>query len=171
VNLQEAIAVALEFEKKVRDHYLRGAEDIADPRGRRVFATLAKEEQRHADYLEHCLARWRETGKVPDVPLKSVLAEGVKQWIEEEERKASARTDRRIATRTELDALETALRYEKETDAFYHKLVSELPKDLQPLFDKFLRIEDGHLSLVQAQLDALRGKGFWFDIAEFIQDG
>jgi hypothetical protein len=43
VNLQEAIAVALEFERKVRDHYLRGAEKSADPRGRRVFSTLGKE--------------------------------------------------------------------------------------------------------------------------------
>lgn len=170
MNLQEAIVVALEFEKRVRDHYLRGAKDIADPQGRRVFATLGQEEQRHVDYLDRCLAQWRKTGKVPNVPLKSVLPKGVK-WIEEEKRKLSARTDQRAATRTELDALRTALQYEREGDAFYHKLVSELPKENQPLFDKFLAIEDGHLALVEAQFDAVEGKGFWFDIAEFIQDG
>ena len=170
MNLQEAIAAALEFEKKVRDHYLRGAAEIADPKGRRVFATLGKEEQGHVDYLDRCLAQWRKTGKVPDVPLESVLPEGV-QWIEEAKAKLSVRKDKRVATKAELAALETALQYEQESDAFYRKLVSELPRQDQPLFDKFLRIEDGHLALVQAQLDAVRGRGFWFDLSEFIQDG
>jgi rubrerythrin len=170
VNLQEAIVVALEFERKVRDHYLRGAKDISDPQGQRVFATLGREEQRHVDYLDRCLAQWKETGKVPIVPLKSVFPEGVK-WIEEEKKKLSARAGERVATKTELDALRTALRYEKEGDAFYHKLVSELPEEDQRLFHKFIGIEDRHLALVQAQLDAVQGRGFWFDISEFIQEG
>jgi len=170
VNLQEAIVAALEFEKKVRDHYLRGAKDIPEPQGRRVFATLGREEQGHVAYLERCLAEWKETGKVPNVPLKSILPEGVK-WIEEEKKKLSARRDTRVATKTELDALRAALQYEREADAFYHKLVSELAKQDQPLFEKFLGIEDGHLALVQAQFDAVQGRGFWFDIAAFIQDG
>jgi len=170
VNLQEAIVVALEFEKKVRDHYLRGAKDIPEPQGRRVFATLGKEEQGHVDYLERCLAQWEAKGKVSNVPLKSLLPEGV-EWIGEEKKKLSARKDTRVATKTEIDALRTALQYEKEADAFYHRLVSELPKQDQPLFEKFLGIEDSHLALVQAQFDAVQGRGFWFDIAAFIQDG
>lgn len=170
MNLQEAIVVALEFERKVRDHYLRGATDIVDSKGRRVFATLGKEEQRHVDYLDRCLAQWKKTGKVPDVPLESVFPKGVK-WIEEETEKLSGRKDKRVATKTELDALRTALQYEKEADAFYRKLIPELRKEDQPLFDKFLRIEDGHLALVQAQLEVVQGRGFWFDISAFIQDG
>jgi rubrerythrin len=170
VNLQEAIAVALEFERKVRDHYLRGANDISDPHGRRVFTTLGREEQRHVDYLDRCLAQWKETGSVSVVPLKSVFPEGVK-WIEEEKKKLSARAGERVATETELDALRTAVRYEKEADAFYHKLVSELPEEDRRLFDKFIGIEDRHLALVQAQLDAVQGRGFWFDISAFIQEG
>ncbi len=36
-------------------------------------------------------------------------------------------------------------------------------------FEKKVRdhIEDGHLAIVQAQLDSVQGMGFWFDIAEF----
>lgn len=170
MNLQEAILVAIDFEKKVRDHYVCGAKEVEEPRGRRVFATLGKEEQGHVDYLERCLAESKKTGKVPNVPLKSILPKGVK-WIEEEKKKLSSRKDKRVATKTELDALKTALQYEKEADAFYHKLVSELPKEHRSLFDKFLSIEDAHLALVEAQSDAVRGRGFWFDISQFIQDG
>jgi rubrerythrin len=166
MKLQEAITIALDFEKKVRDHYLRGAKDIADPMGRKVFATLGKEEQGHVDYLEHCLAQWKKSGKVTKVAVKSVLPPGVK-WIAEERKKLAARKEKRVATKTEVDALKTALGYEKEAAGFYRKLVAELPREDQVLFEPFLVIEDGHLALVQAQLDSVQGMGFWFDVAEF----
>ncbi len=165
MKLQEAITVAIDFEKKVRDHYLRGAKEIPEPKGRKVFALLGKEEQGHVDYLEHCLAQWKKTGKVPDMPLKTILPKGSK-WIEGERKKLAAQ-GKRAATKTELDALKVALQHEREADAFYHKLVAELPKDEQGLFSKFLEIEDGHLAIVQAQLDSVQGMGFWFDVAEF----
>ena len=165
MKLQDAIAIAVDFEKKVRDHYLRGTKDIPDPLGRKVFAMLGKEEQGHVDYLEHCRAEWRKTGKMPDVPLRSILPKGSK-WIEAERKKVSGQ-GRRVATKTELDALKTALQHEKEADVFYHQLVAELPVGDQVLFSKFLEIEDGHLAIVQAQLDSVQGMGFWFDIAEF----
>jgi rubrerythrin len=165
MNLQEAIAVAIDFEKKVRDHYLNGAKDIPEPQGRKVFATLGKEEQGHVDYLEHCLAQWKQTGKVPDMPLKTILPRGSK-WIEGERRKISAK-GKREATKTEVEALKVALQHEKDAATFYHKLVAELPAEDQTLFAKFLEIEDGHLAIVQAQLDSVQGMGFWFDVAEF----
>jgi rubrerythrin len=169
VNLHEAIAVAIEFEKKVRDHYLRGASEIPDARGQRVFTTLGREEQGHVDYLERCLAEWKKTGKVPDVPLKSLLPDGVR-WIEEG-RKVPAPKERRVAGKTELEALRVAVEYEKEADAFYHDLVARLAKHEQRLFDKFLGVEDRHLALVQAQLENVQDRGFWFDISAFIGDG
>jgi len=166
LNLQEAIAVALDFEKKVRDHYVRGAKTIEDFQGRKVFEILGKEEQGHVDYLEHCLAEWKKTGAVPKAPLKTILPKGVK-WIEEEKKKLTGRKDKRVATANELDVLKTALQFEKDAAAFYHKLVAELPGADRPLFEAFLGIEDGHLAIVQAQLDSVQGMGFWFDVAEF----
>jgi rubrerythrin len=165
MKLQDAIAIAIDFEKKVRDHYLRGAKDIPDPQGRKVFATLGREEQGHVDYLEHCNAAWKKTGKVPNVPLKSILPKGAK-WIEAERKKLQGKP-KREASKTELDALKVALQHEKDADDFYHKLVRELPEGDRPLFSKFLEIEDGHLAIVQAQLDSVQGMGFWFDVAEF----
>lgn len=165
MKLQDAIAVAIDFEKKVRDHYLKGAKEIPEPQGRKVFALLGKEEQGHVDYLQHSLAEWKKTGKVPDVPLGSILPKGSK-WIEAERKKLAGQA-KRAPSKTELDALKVALQHEKDADAFYHKLVSELPTQDQLLFSKFLEIEDGHLAIVQAQLDSVQGMGFWFDVAEF----
>jgi rubrerythrin len=170
VDLSQAIAVALEFEKKVRDHYLRGAREIADPRGRRIFAALAHEEQQHVDYLDHCLDLWTKTRMVPDAPLASLFPSGV-AWVEEEARKLSAHGAERIATATEVEALRTALLFEQETDSFYEQLVAELPREHRIFFDTFLGIEDGHLALLQAQLDAVQHKGFWFDLPAPAQHG
>ncbi len=165
MKLQDAIAVAIDFEKKVRDHYLKGAKEIPEPQGRKVFNLLGKEEQGHVDYLEHCLAEWKKTGKVPDAPLRSVLPKGSK-WIEAERKKIAGK-GKREPSKTELEALKVALQHEKDADGFYHKLVAQLPRDDQALFAKFLEIEDGHLAIVQAQLDSVQGMGFWFDVAEF----
>ncbi len=166
MNLTEAIGVALDFERKVRDHYYRFAKVIEDAQGRRVFETLGTEEQGHVDYLERCLADWKKTAKVPARPLKSILPKGSK-WIAAERKKIEGRPGKRIATVNELDALKTALKYEQDAGAFYHKLVKELPQDQQPLFQQFLGIEEGHLAIVQAQLDSVTGSGFWFDVMEF----
>lgn len=166
MTLKEAITVALDFERKVRDHYFRFAKAIQDPAGRRVMEMLGAEEQGHVDYLEYCQKEWTKTGKVPDVPLKSVLPKG-KKWIADAQKKLQARPGKRTAAADEVEALRMALQYEKDADGFYRKFVAELPEQDRAMFTKFLEIEDGHLELVQAQLDAVQGAGFWFDSMEF----
>ncbi len=56
---------------------------------------------------------------------------------------------------------------EAETSRFYESLVQDLPEEHRPLFERFVEIEQGHLAIVQAELDNLRGLGFWFDVQEF----
>jgi rubrerythrin len=166
MTLKEAITIALDFERKVRDHYFRFAKAIEDPAGRRVFEKLGAEEQGHVDYLEFCQAEWQKSGKVPNIPLKSVLPKG-KKWITDAQHKLQARPGKRIAAANEIEALKSALQYEKDADGFYRKFVAELPEGDRAMFTKFIEIEDGHLELVQAQLDNLQGNGFWFDTMEF----
>lgn len=168
--LQEGISVAIEFERKVRDAYLESARSIGDSVGRKTFRALAEEEARHVAYLERCLALWKKTGKVPDLPLASLIPEGV-EWIEAAERKLQGRKGKRVPSKGELEALQEALRLERQSHAFYRKVVARLPRDDRPLFHKFLDIEGGHLALVKAQLRALRRQGFWLDVSAFIQDG
>ena len=51
------------------------------------------------------------------------------------------------------------------------RVVVELRKQEQSLFHKFLGIEDRHLALVQAQFEAVKDRGLWFDISAFIGVG
>ncbi len=80
MNIEESIVTALEYEKKVRDHYLWAAQETDDERSRNFFKTLAKEEQGHVDYLESRLSEWKDRGVISAEPLKTVLPS--KEFIE-----------------------------------------------------------------------------------------
>jgi rubrerythrin len=163
MTLEEAIKTAIDYEIKVRDSYLNGAEKIGDPTGRRVFEVLGKEEQGHVDYLQAKLAEWRKNGKVKAeklstvVPAKKVIERGVQKL------------DAHLSTRdygTELEMLRKALAMEIETSEFYRKMVTELETDGE-LFARFLEIEEGHQAIVQAEIDYLTRSGTFFDFQEF----
>jgi rubrerythrin len=166
MNLKQALSVALEYEVKVRDHYAKGAKVIEDEKGKRLFETLAKEEQGHVDYLEHVADQLKKTGKIPNVELKSVLPKGTR-WIEEAKRKVTKAPGKKVAKGSEVELVKVAMQYEKDAGAFYKELVSKVKPEEQGVFSQFLKIEDGHLELVAAQLDAVLGWGFWFDTREF----
>jgi len=166
MNLQEALNVALEYEHKVRDHYANGAKSIDDPQGKKVFETLAREEQSHVDYLQHCLKQWTELGKVDPGELEPVVAPGA-AWIDKAKAELEKKPDKRVASSTEIDLLKVALDLETKTSGFYRELVGKLSDEDRKLFDKFLEIEEGHVTIVQAELDAVQGMGFWFDVMEF----
>jgi len=168
MELQEALSVALDFERKVRDHYAQSARRTQDPQGHKVFATLAREEQGHVDYLESRLAEWRARGEITAAPLTTVLPPVA--WIQAEAGKAAARTgasQRPAGALPEMDFLKEALELEHKTSGFYRSLVAQLASSHRELFARFLEIEDGHVLIVQAEIDALAGHGHWFDFMEF----
>ncbi len=166
MNLQEAIAVAIDFEVKVRDHYHKGAEEVRDDAGRKLFEILSREEQGHVNFLAHVLSELKHTGKVPNAPIPTVLPQGV-DWVERARQKVQQMPYVREASEHELEHLKAALALEQEATSFYRRLVSELPEADRALFEGFLGREDGHLGLVQAQLNSLQGLGVYFDMMEF----
>jgi rubrerythrin len=93
------------------------------------------------------------------VPDKGRIAEG---------RKRLAKPMRgKPASATEVEYLKRALVAEKETSAFYRRIVSELAEERRTRFARFLEIEEGHVAIVEAELDAVSGSGFWFGLKEF----
>lgn len=165
MDLNEALHIAIGFENKVRDHYAAGAAKIFDARGKRLFEVFAQEEQGHVDYLESRVEEWQRTGKVTNAEILSFLPPP--EWIAQAKRKVETAPAGSISIKEELDLLKVALDLEKQTSAFYRGLVGTLPEKDRPMFARFLEIEDGHVALVQAEIDAIAGHGSWFDIMEF----
>lgn len=166
MTLDQAIKTALEFENKVRDTYREAEQQAADPVGRKVFGQLAKEEQGHVEYLDSRLKEWQKSGHVTVerlttvVPDKARIKEGVARLAKEMKGKGVDHT-------AEVQLLQRALSMEVETSAFYRRMVSELGDEGRKLFARFVEIEEGHVAIVQAEIDSVTGLGFWFDIQEF----
>ena len=167
MNLEQAITTALEYEGRVHRTYSEAVESAEhDGRGK-VFKTLCDEEMEHIKYLRERLEEWRSTGTVTVAKLDTVLvpkaaieacATKLSQRLESggrEVRGPSSRASRRPSM------------WSVETSAFYKKMVATLDDDGRRLFERFVEIEEGHVAIVQAEMDMVSGTGFWFDTAEF----
>ena len=162
-TVETAIERAIKYETRVRDVYRDAARKEVDPSGKQLFELLSEEEADHVAFLEHALARWRSTRTIGDeVPTTKFPSRArvtsstskVGECVANEPVDQAAR-------------LEQALCVEQETSDFFREVANELPPDVQRMFERFLEIEDGHLAIVQAELDSVHGMGFWFDIREF----
>jgi rubrerythrin len=165
IRLDEAIKTAIEFEKKVLKVYEDAEKHAIDPIGKKVFAQLAKEETGHVAYLESRLTEWRKSGHIALEELRTILPD--KDRIMEGRKRIAKPMRTKATSPTEVEYLKQALAAEKETSAFYRQMVSELAEERQKLFARFLEIEEGHVAIVEAELDAVSGFGFWFGIKEF----
>lgn len=165
IRLDEAIKTAIEFEKKVLKVYQDAEKHAVDPVGQKVFRQLAKEEAGHVAYLESRLTEWQRSGHIALEELRTVIPD--KARIAEGRKRAAKPLRGKPASSTEVEHLQRALAAEKETSAFYRKMVSELAEERRKLFARFLEIEEGHVAIVEAEIDAVSGSGFWFGIPEF----
>jgi len=164
MTVEKAVRTAIEYETRVRDIYMESAKKFRDATARKIFTVLADEEQRHVDYLENRLDEWQKTGKITLERLESAIPD--KDTIE----KGVRTLKKRAAVQDygdDLEIFKKALALEVETSNFYKEMVRELPPGDQPLFQRFVEIEEGHEAIVQAEIDAVTGLGFWFDFMEF----
>ena len=170
MEVDEAIKTAIEFETKVRDQYAKAAAKADDEAAKKVLEVLAGEEQDHLNYLHARLHEWRKDGKLTAEQLGTVLPS--KERILEGTKKLKASMKPAVKDRPGAEqALRAALAAEREVGAFYKRMVAELPGEARTMFARFVEIEEGHLAIVQAELDSLQGLGYWFDVQEFALEG
>jgi rubrerythrin len=164
MTIEEAIKTAIKFETNVRDVYASAVENSKDETGRNVFGILAKEEQGHIDYLNHRLAELEKDGVITLTDIGTILP--AKDAIDKQvgELKKTLEPQKKDY---ELKLLQKAVDVELQTSEFYKKMADDMSGDAQKMFAQFFEIEDGHLAIVQAELDAVSGNGFFFGFEEF----
>ncbi len=168
MTVEEAIGTSIEYETRVRDVYVEAVQAAEKEEGRKFFQLMASEEQHHLDYLHGKLKQWNSDGTVTADGLKTALPSG--EVIEENVEKLRNSVGGKPGT-VEIQFLRKAHEVERETSDFYGRMVDELPAEARELFRRFLEIEEGHLALVQAQIDFVTGTGYWFDVREFNLEG
>lgn len=168
MTIEEAIKTAIQYEKRVVQVYEEAARESGDETARKIYAAFVKEEEQHVVYLVERLNEWKATGKVTAASLGTVVPS--RERIEVGVRTLQDRV-KRTAPETETRLLKRALDIEIETSAFYSRVVRELPPDGRALFERFVEIEQGHQAIVQAEMNALAGNGYWFDVPEITMEG
>ena len=114
------------------------------------------------------MAEWRDTGHVNPAELETAIP--AHREIDRASHDLSivmSKEDRGTA----MELLRKALAAEHQTSNFYKKMVAELPPEGQKLFEPFVEIEEGHLDIVQAEIDSLTGTGAWFHVLEVNLEG
>ena len=168
MTIEQAIKTGIEYELLVLKVYSAAAKKFRDPVARRVLGVLADEEDRHIQYLESRLDEWQRTGKVTAERLETAIPS--KKAIDASVKKLSKKMAEQDFS-VELEMLKKALALEIEATSFFKQMVGQLEAEEQKLFARFVEIEQGHEAIVQAEMDAVSGLGFWFDFAEFKLEG
>jgi len=163
MDIAEAIKTAIQYEKRVVQVYEDAVRQSTDETGKKIFGALAKEEVEHVVYLNARLEEWKKTGRVTPAALNTVVPsrQRIEQGIKSLEGQVAVKSPE-----AEMRLLKRALDVEIETSAFYQKMVKELPEEGRKLFERFVEIEEGHQAIVQAEMNAVAGNGYWFDMAE-----
>lgn len=171
MTVEEAITTALEHEKRVEQTYREAEQHAEDPVAKKVFKTLADEELGHIEFLKCIHDKFKETGKVSLDKLETVVPSKARIDANMARLQDKMTQNKELST-NELTYLQKALEVELTVSNFYRGLVSELTDEAQQLFQRFVEIEEGHVAIVQAELDSVSGLGYWFDIQEWqFQDG
>jgi rubrerythrin len=167
VNLEQAIVTAIKFETRVHAIYAEAAANAEHGVARRVFTTLCEEEMGHIRYLRERLEEWRAGGAIKVHELGTQLGSRAAIEAGAARLRATLAGGRSRGGGVELENLHKALAAERETSAFYKQMVATLDADGRRLFERFVEIEEGHVAVVQAELDLVSGSGAWFDTADF----
>jgi len=154
---------ALEYENKIRDLYLAAVGIIDDERGKKIFQTLADEEQSHVDFLEHSIGTLTEKGSINVKTFKTIIpdTEDLRQNID----------TMKITIPEQMlgdvkRVLSSALRLEEETTQYYEKAIESAEGDIKEVLAKFITIEQRHTEVVRFELDHASHNGFWLGFPE-----
>jgi len=168
MTIEEAIKTAIAYEEKIRDLYRQAANKTEDPVAIRIFNALGDDEEGHIAYLNDRLRQWQHTGRITAEKLEAGIPS--REVIDREIDKLKPRLAR-DDQKSEKQMFSKALHLEVETSRFYERMVAEMTDEGRKMFARFVEIENGHVDMVQAELDYISGTGYWFDFKEFDMSG
>lgn len=162
----EAIETAIQIEKDGFTFYTQAAHQTNDPRGKRMFQTLANDEAAHMKLFNDVRQTLIEEGKwlSPEEIAAISPAKSVRPPVFPASDKAG---DVDVPER-ELAALRRGIQAEKDSIAFYTEQKDKTDDpDGRAMYAYLVEQEEGHRTILQGEYDYLTNTGFWFDVREF----
>jgi len=158
-----AIQIALKTERDGLEMYAKASERTAHPFGKKMFLSLADDEQSHIRMIEKVAgglgmsAALAEARKgTPQERIKTIFSEARDELAE----RIAAQPD-------ELQTLKIAMEFEKRGYEFYEKAAADASaKDEKSLFAELAKQETQHYHILQNTYDYLDDSGHWFSWEE-----
>jgi rubrerythrin len=149
-----ALQMAIRTEIDGHSFYKRFAEQTEDRDARVMFEQLAQDEAMHLELLRNVKAMLEQSGEWAEYKgVPSSQAEGAPIFSRE-------RVEQNVVAYTsDLSALRVAYLIEKDAVDFYRRAAQEIddPNGKRMYLD-LVRMEEGHLALLQGEYDFLRGQ-------------
>ena len=143
-SASEVIEMGIEIEKNGRDFYNGVAQVSNNPQAVKIFRYLAGEEEKHIDRFKYILREvknYEPTEAYPDeyFAYLKVLSEG---HIFTKEKTGSKIAE---TIKTDSDAIEMGIGFEKDSILFYHEIKRVVLEDEEKIIDKLIGEEQNHL--------------------------
>ena len=160
----KAIEIALKNERRERDFYLQQSEKSGDPLGKKMFATMADEEEEHARYLEELHQKLQATGEWPGEISVVINETNVPKVLDELTDKVNPGN---TATADDKEAIRIAIDFENEAYKFYTDLIKRADSaDEKKLFGILASLELEHMNSLKDTLLYFENPTAWFAQSE-----
>lgn len=161
-----AIDAAIQIEKDGLSFYSEAAEQIDDPKGKKMFQSLARDEAAHLKLFEDARRALLERGDwLSPKEVEAISPQRFKRapiFPAADEIKQVEIPERQLA------ALRRGIQAEEDSIAFYTEQMSQVgDPDAQAMYVYLVEQEKGHRTILQGEYDYLTQTGFWFDVREF----
>jgi len=160
-SLVQIIQRAVQTEKDGNLFYSRAAGATRDPKAKKMFELLARDELYHVKIIEDLYRDLLTGGNIEAVKGYPIFEKRDENFREEISNSGS-----------EADVLEQAIGDEMASKDFYREAAEVLePGEEKEIFLDLMEMEEGHIRLLKAELDFLKKTGIYFDPTEFPVEG
>ena len=161
----KALQVALKNESNERDFYLKHAARTKNEFGKKMFMSIASDEDEHYERIKALHRRLKEKGKWPETLALKVKDTKVKSVLKRLSKLAAGSPSK--ADSDDLEAVKIAINFEKRGEKFYSDLRSNVSDAKEKAFYGMLAdMEREHRLSLEDTRDYFKDPTGWFRVKE-----
>ena len=159
-SVEEILAAAIEFEKFGVGYYTKFQELVGDEKAKALMRSLANDEKEHAEILDKQLRALG--GKATAAPQKDV-EKGLAEIFPGKAKKNS------IKVNDSISAIKVGIKTEENSISYYSKNAKSVDSKIKGIFEKLVKMEQGHKELLEENLRYLENDGSWFGYVPILE--
>ncbi|UCE81132.1 MAG: ferritin family protein [Methanobacteriota archaeon] len=162
----EILRNAIEMEIDGKEFFTEMANRAEHPNARKMYDSLALQEQRHIEVLNEELSRLEKgSGWISPSSVKSDSKDTPSDSVFRGKSRSNLTMDPKAG---ELDAIKLGIEIEKRSIEYYREAGTEVKGiKAKEVFNWLVGEEAGHLTILRAEYDHRARSGFYFDTPEF----